>query len=67
MNLKQLHSLVSLWDNCFKLHYITNNLNPLSVAQASSSFKCIDTRTPMYATPTFVIEALRLVTYVQLF
>ena len=37
----------------------------LSVSQASSSFKCPDTHMPMYVTPTYTTEALRLVTYVQ--
>ena len=39
----------------------------LSIAQAKSSFKLFDTRTFTYATPTFITEALRLVTQVQLF
>ena len=39
----------------------------LCVAQASSSYKCLDRRTPVYATPTFIAEALCLATYVQLF
>ena len=39
----------------------------LSIAQASSSFKLFDTRTFKYATPTFITEALSLVTQVQLF
>ena len=39
----------------------------LSAAQVSSSFECIDTRTPAHATPTFVTEAFHLVAYVQLF
>ena len=38
----------------------------LSVAQASSSFNCLDMCTPMHATPTFITEAHRLVTQVQL-
>ena len=39
----------------------------LSVAHASSSFKLFDTHTFTYATPTFITEALSLVTQVQLF
>ena len=39
----------------------------LSVTQASSSFECLDTCMPAYATPTFVTEALHVVAYVQLF
>ena len=38
----------------------------LSIAQANGSFKLFDTRTFRYATPTFITEALRLVTQVQL-
>ena len=38
----------------------------LSIAQANSSFKLFDTSTFTYATPTFITEALRLVTQVQL-
>ena len=38
----------------------------LSVTQASSSFKRLNMRTFMYATPTFVTEALCLLTQVQL-
>ena len=36
----------------------------LSMAQASSSFECLDTCVPAHATPTFVTEALHLVAYV---
>ena len=39
----------------------------LSIAQASSSFKLFDTRTFTYATPTFITEALSVVTQVQVF
>ena len=39
----------------------------LFIAQASSSFKLFDTRTFTYATPTFITEALSLVTQVQVF
>ena len=38
----------------------------LSIAQLSSSFKRLDTRTFTYATPILITEALRLVTRVQL-
>ena len=38
----------------------------LSIAQASFSFKCLNKRTFTYATPTFITEALCLVTRVQL-
>ena len=40
--------------------------NRLSIAQASSCFKCLDTCTFTYATPTFITEAFHLVTQVQL-
>ena len=36
----------------------------LYITQASSSFKLFDTRTFTYATPTFITEALSLVTQV---
>ena len=36
------------------------------MAQASSSFKCLDTHTFKYATPTLITEALHLVTQAQL-
>ena len=39
----------------------------LSVAQASSSFECLDMCVPAHALPTFVTEALHLVAYVQQF
>ena len=39
----------------------------LSIAQVSSSFKCLDMRTSMSTTPTFKTEALRLVSQLQLF
>ena len=38
----------------------------LSVAQASPSFNRLNTCAPMHATPTFITEALRLVTQVEL-
>ena len=38
----------------------------LSITQASSSFKRLDARTFTYYTHTFITEALRLVTLVQL-
>ena len=40
------------------------SLSHLSIAQASSSFKCLDKRTftYMYTTPTLITEALHLVT-----
>ena len=38
----------------------------LSIAQASSFFKCLDTHMFMYTTPTFITEALYLATQVQL-
>ena len=38
----------------------------LSITQANSCFKRLDTRTFTYATPTFITEALRLVTLVHL-
>ena len=39
----------------------------LSVAQASSSFECLDMCGPAHAIPTFVTEAFQLVAYVRLF
>ena len=63
LNLKWLYSLflngttnISLLITC----------NRLSITQASSSFKRFDTHTSTYATPTFITEALHLVTLVQL-
>ena len=38
----------------------------LSISQVSSSFKHLNTHTFMYATPTFITEALHVVTLVQL-
>ena len=38
----------------------------LSITQASSSFKLLDMRAFTYTTPTFITEALRLATLVQL-
>ena len=38
----------------------------LSKAQASSSLKCFNIHTFMYATPTFITEALHLVTQVYI-
>ena len=38
----------------------------LSIAQGSSSFKCLDMHTFTYATPIFITEVFRLVTQVQL-
>ena len=40
--------------------------NRLSIAQASSSFKRFKTHTFTYTTSTFITDALRLVTQVQL-
>ena len=34
----------------------------LSIAQASSSFKCLDKHTFTYATPTLITKALQLIT-----
>ena len=39
----------------------------LSIAQASSSFQCLDMYTFTYATLIFITEAFHLVTQVQLF
>ena len=58
--LKRLYSLVS---DCFKL-LITRRR--LSIAQANSSFNRLDTYTLTHATPTFITEALCIVTQVQL-
>ena len=41
-------------------------ISRLFIAQASSSFKRLDICMFMYATPTFITKALRLVTQVQL-
>ena len=38
----------------------------LSIAQASSSFKCLNMSTFTYATATFITEVLHLVTQVQI-
>ena len=38
----------------------------LSIAQASSSFKHLNTHRFTYTTPTFITEVLRLVTHVHL-
>ena len=40
--------------------------NRLFIAQASSSFERFDMHTFTYTTPTFIIEALRILTQVQL-
>ena len=37
-----------------------------TIAQLNSSFKCLDTYTFTYATPTLITEALHLVIHVQL-
>ena len=59
----------------FVVVYITVQLNNilllitrgyLSITQASSSFKCFDACTFMYAMLTFITEALLLVTRVKL-
>ena len=42
------------------------NRSHLSIVQASSSFKRLDTRMIMYPTPIFITEALRLITWVKL-
>ena len=66
INLKWLYSLV------FSGTTVLNNIlllithNCLSITQASSSFELLDTRTFMYTTPTFITEAVHLITYVQL-
>ena len=52
---------------------VLNNIIPiitqsrLSVAQASSSIKCLHTCTPIHATLIFITEVLHLFTYKQLF
>ena len=38
----------------------------LSIPKASSSFKCLNTHKFTYTTPTYITEALRLLTQVQL-
>ena len=45
---------------------LTISQSHLSIAQASSSFKCLDMHTFTYATPTLITEALRFVIRVQL-
>ena len=66
LKLKRLYSLV------FSGTTVLNNIllliarSLLSISQASSSFKRLDTRTFTYTTPTFITEALRLVTLIQL-
>ena len=49
---------------CFKV-LITRSR--LSIAQVSSSFKWLDARTFTSTTPTFITEALRRITSLQLF
>ena len=56
-----LFSSIPVLNNMILLH---NSPSRLSVTQASSSFKRLDMRTPMYATPTFITELFHLVTYV---
>ena len=64
-NLKRLYSFVSL-SGITVLNKIILLIaqSRLSVTQASSSFKRLVTRTPTYATPTFIIKTIRLATSV---
>ena len=52
-------------DRFYNRSQVTNRVVTY-ITQASSSFKCLDKRTFTYATPTFITEALRVVTLVQL-
>ena len=54
----------SLQYNMF--HHMSNNLKLFIRSPSELFFKHLDTCTPTYATLTFIIEALHLVTYVQL-
>ena len=51
-------SLVSYWYNCLNNILLLTTQNRLSIAQASSSFKRLNTHKFTYATPTFITEAL---------
>ena len=66
LNLKQLYYLVpfSFLILLLLLHHIIvlTTRSHLSAAQASPSFKWLDTRTSMSTTPTFITEALCLIT-----
>ena len=69
--LKWLYSLVS-FSSVVLLLFLNNIIvvitrSRLSIAQVSSSFKWLDTRTSTSITPTFIIEALCHVTSLQLF
>ena len=56
-------SLAPYYYNCFLNNIIVLIAQSrLSAAKASSSFKWFDTRTSTSTTPTFITEALRLVT-----
>ena len=71
LNLKRLYSLVYLapwYSYCFLNNIIVLiTQSRLSIAQISSSFKWLDTRTSTSTTPTLITEALRHVTSLQLF
>ena len=66
LNLKQLYSLVFSGITVLNNILLLINHSHLSITQTSSSFKRLDMHTFMYATPTFITEALHLVTLVQL-
>ena len=66
LKIKTAYSLVSYWITVLNNILLLITRSCLSVAQASGSFKCLDTCTFMYTTPSFVTEALHLATQVQL-
>ena len=65
-HLKQLYSLVA-FNSLVLLLFLDNIIvlitrSCLSIAQVSSSFKWLDTRTSTSTTPTFITETLHLIT-----
>ena len=63
---KMAFSLASQQYNCLNNILLPTTRSCLSIVQASSSFKCLDTCTITYATPTYITEVLHLLTQVQL-
>ena len=51
---------------CIRLVLSLITQSHLTIAQASSSFECLDTHMFMYTTPTFTTKALHLVAQVRL-
>ena len=65
-NLKRLYALVA-FNSLVLLLFLDNIIvlitrSCLSIAQVSSSFKWLDTRTSTSTTPTFITETLHLIT-----